>query len=130
MTEALLSLGIRPKCASYCATPECEPMRQRTIAGDRDAGATQNPSLIFVGTGCRNVNNGRKFQLYCSMKSSIMFPDVRQRHSAIVRPLEPEQKFAPSGNGVDPRLVELVRLLARRAAREWYEQKAKDCPRS
>ena len=60
MTEALLSLGIRPKCASYCATPECEPMRQRTIAGDRDAGATQNPSLIFNGAGCRNVINGGK----------------------------------------------------------------------
>jgi hypothetical protein len=28
----------------------------------------------------------------------------------------------PSAHAPDPRLVEFVRLLARRAAREWYEQ--------
>ena len=70
------------------------------------------------------------FTLQWPMKSAIMTTVARQRHAAIVRLREPELKFAPPGNGVDPRLVELVRLLARRAVREWYEQKTKDCPRS
>lgn len=36
------------------------------------------------------------------------------------RPLIPSK----SGGGPDPRLAELVRLLARRAAREWYDQQS------
>jgi len=35
---------------------------------------------------------------------------------------EPEPKAMPGLDGPDPRLVELVRLLARRAARQWYEK--------
>jgi hypothetical protein len=44
-------------------------------------------------------------------------------HKDIGRFSEPELTLAPQGfNAPDPRLVEFVRLLARRAAREWYEQ--------
>jgi hypothetical protein len=40
---------------------------------------------------------------------------------------EPELTFAlQSGNAPDPRLVEFVRLLARHAARRWYEQANKE----
>ena len=35
---------------------------------------------------------------------------------------ELELSLAPNGDGPDPRLVELVRLLARRAAQQWYEE--------
>jgi len=41
------------------------------------------------------------------------------------RPVVPpvtEPNAVPGGGGPDPRLVELVRLLARRAARQWYEK--------
>lgn len=39
----------------------------------------------------------------------------------VVSVTEPEPKAMPA-DGPDPRLVELVRLLARRAARQWYEK--------
>jgi len=39
----------------------------------------------------------------------------------VVPVTEPEPKAMPA-DGPDPRLVELVRLLARRAARQWYEK--------
>lgn len=42
-------------------------------------------------------------------------------HKDIGRFSEPELTLASQGlNGPDPRLVEFVRLLARRAAREWF----------
>jgi len=48
---------------------------------------------------------------------------VAQKHKGPSRPKESELTFAPqNGNGPDPRLVEFVRLLARRAAQERYEQ--------
>jgi hypothetical protein len=47
-----------------------------------------------------------------------------QRKSALRLP-EPELTLVRCGDGPDPRLVEMVRLLARRAAREAYEQERK-----
>jgi hypothetical protein len=45
----------------------------------------------------------------------------------VLRPTKPELKLAPQGEeGCDPRLVDLVRLLAHRAARDWYEKQTKD----
>lgn len=43
----------------------------------------------------------------------------------VVPVTEPDTK-AVSGVDADPRLVELVRLLARRAARQWYEKMMKE----
>jgi len=40
----------------------------------------------------------------------------------VSRHREPELSLSSSGDGPDPRLVELVRLLARRAARQWFEE--------
>ena len=52
---------------------------------------------------------------------------VAQKSKDIARFSEPELTLAPpSDNAPDPRLVEFVRLLARRAAREWYEQIAEE----
>lgn len=45
---------------------------------------------------------------------------VAQKRRDIARLEEPELTLARRGDP-DPRLVELVRLLARRAAREWYD---------
>lgn len=39
---------------------------------------------------------------------------------------EPELTLLRRGDGPDPRLVELVRLLARRAAREAFEEQTKE----
>jgi hypothetical protein len=52
---------------------------------------------------------------------------VAQKHKGTSRPKESELTLAPqSGDAPDPRLVEFVRLLARRAARERYEQLARE----
>ncbi len=40
----------------------------------------------------------------------------------VVPVTEPELNAVPGRDSPDPRLVELVRLLARRAARQWYEK--------
>jgi hypothetical protein len=46
-------------------------------------------------------------------------PDQERKR---VRLVEPELKLVRRGNGPDPRLVEVVRLLARRAARQVHEE--------
>ncbi len=43
---------------------------------------------------------------------------------------EPELTLTTSGDGPDSRLLALVRVLARRAARGLYEQQLKDHPAS
>ena len=46
-----------------------------------------------------------------------------QKHGGIAQLSEPELTLArQSDNAPDQRLFEFVRLLARHAAREWYEQ--------
>jgi len=59
-----------------------------------------------------------------STVDGITMKDVgAQNRKGIARCSEPELTLAPhSGNAPDPRLVEFVRLLARHAARRWYEQ--------
>ncbi|WP_188062850.1 hypothetical protein [Sphingobium sp. KCTC 72723] len=44
----------------------------------------------------------------------------RQERQQFPRPDEPVLNLASCGSGPDPRLVKLVRLLARRAARKAY----------
>jgi hypothetical protein len=52
-----------------------------------------------------------------------MKESIAQESKDIVRVNEAELTLGPqSSHAPDPRLVEFVRLLARRAAREWYEQ--------
>jgi len=49
----------------------------------------------------------------------------RPKQTSALRLREPELTLARRGNGPDPRLVELARLLARRAAREVFEEQTK-----
>lgn len=51
-----------------------------------------------------------------------MVSDIRSQHANIHRLVEPELRLECRDAVPDRRLVELVRLLARRAAREVYEQ--------
>lgn len=52
---------------------------------------------------------------------------IAQESKDIARSREPELTLAPqSAHAPDPRLIEFVRLLARRAAQEWYEQIAEE----
>lgn len=50
------------------------------------------------------------------------------RRRSALRLVEPELTLARQGDGPDPRLVELVRLLARRTAREIYETYRQERP--
>ncbi|UWF60432.1 hypothetical protein [Brucella sp. 2716] len=50
----------------------------------------------------------------------------RPKQRSTLRLNEPELTLLPHGDGPDPRLVELVRLLARRAAREAFEEQTKE----
>ncbi|MFN8680276.1 hypothetical protein ACDP63_03890 [Paracoccus sp. P2] len=55
-------------------------------------------------------------------------PDIDSRAEAEFG--KPELTLAASRDGPDPRLLALVRVLARRAARGLYEQQLKDHPAS
>ena len=48
------------------------------------------------------------------------------KQRSVLRLVEPELTLLQRGDGPDPRLVELVRLLARRAAREVFEEQMKE----
>lgn len=50
----------------------------------------------------------------------------RPKQRSTLRLNEPELTLLRRGDGPDPRLVELVRLLARRAAREAFEEQTKE----
>ncbi len=49
-----------------------------------------------------------------------------QSTGCTLRLVEPELTLVRRGDGPDPRMVELVRLLARRAAQEVYEEQMKE----
>ncbi|KAB2756310.1 hypothetical protein F9K97_21350 [Brucella anthropi] len=50
----------------------------------------------------------------------------RPKQRSALRLNEPELTLLRRGDGPDPRLVELVRLLARRAAREAFEEQTRE----
>lgn len=54
-----------------------------------------------------------------------MPPDTKTRRKEQKEFGQPELTLLRVGDGPDPRLVEMVRLLARRAATELYEQERK-----
>ena len=51
---------------------------------------------------------------------------TRPKQRSSLRLIEPELTLVRRGDGPDPRLVELARLLARRAAREVFEAQMKE----
>jgi hypothetical protein len=52
--------------------------------------------------------------------------DTRQKRRSDVRPDRPDLTLKRCGDGPDPRLIALVRLLARQAAREAYDEQMKE----
>ncbi|MDF2113958.1 hypothetical protein PY365_00090 [Roseiarcaceae bacterium H3SJ34-1] len=50
----------------------------------------------------------------------------RPKQRSALRLVEPELTLVRRGEGSDPRLIELVRLLARRAAREEFEKQTEE----
>ncbi|MET3352808.1 hypothetical protein V5F34_20695 [Xanthobacter autotrophicus] len=57
---------------------------------------------------------------------ATMDQDKRQQQRSALRLVEPELSLVRRGDGPDPRLSELARLLARRAAREVFEEQIKE----
>lgn len=63
-----------------------------------------------------------------ALRGITMKETVAQESKDTARISEPELMLAPkNANAPDPHLIEFVRLLARRAAREWYEKVAEEC---
>jgi hypothetical protein len=67
-----------------------------------------------------------KITVHRAANGVIMKTAVDQKNGSVVRIVETELTLAHCGDGPDPRLVELVRLLARRAARDWYKHLAEE----
>lgn len=62
---------------------------------------------------------------------ATMTDNGRSSKVRVLRLTKSELKLAHQDDeGCDPRLVELVRLLARRAARDWYEKQTKESGRA
>jgi len=57
--------------------------------------------------------------------STTMKSSDRAKQGDAFQLIEPELILSRQGDGSDPRLTELVRLLARRAARPLYEEQMK-----
>lgn len=65
--------------------------------------------------------------VHSAVNGATMKETVAQGRKGIVRFSEPELTLAPqNANAPDPRLVEFVRLLARRAAQKWYKEIAEE----
>ena len=57
---------------------------------------------------------------------ATMDQDKRQQQRSALRLVKPELSLVRRGDGPDPRLSELARLLARRAARVVFEEQVKE----
>jgi hypothetical protein len=74
----------------------------------------------------------RSLFLQSEVDGAKMETSNRQRQKIALRFVEPNLQLRRSGESIDLRLVELVRLLARRAARQVFEEqmKGRRVPRS
>jgi hypothetical protein len=64
--------------------------------------------------------------VHSAANRAIMEKIVAQKRRSIRRLTEQELMLVRRGDDPDPRLIELARLLARRAAREWYHHVAEE----
>ncbi|WP_245294792.1 hypothetical protein [Rhizobium rhizosphaerae] len=64
--------------------------------------------------------------LQSASNGATMDHGSRPKQRSALRLIEPELTLARRGDGPDPRMVELARLLARRAAREVYEEQMRE----
>jgi hypothetical protein len=103
---------------------KCDPARQDQQSCDRgprlypDLGGRFPLLLSIVMLMSLGIITARAEVSGVTQKETIA-----QESEDIARVNEAELTLGPqSAHAPDPRLVEFVRLLARRAAREWYEQ--------
>jgi hypothetical protein len=99
-------------------------------------------SLTFAQSTISQPKLHPRFQLLITASRTIVKPIFlqsagnsakmnhgnRQIRKSAVQLIEPELTLVRQVDGPDPRLVELVRLLARRAAREVFEEQIKGRP--
>jgi len=65
--------------------------------------------------------------MYSATNGVTMQRSAGQQDGTVAQLKERELTLAPlAGDGPDPRLVELARLLARRVARQWYDEMAEE----
>lgn len=64
--------------------------------------------------------------LQLASNDATMDHSNRPKQRSALRLIEPELTLVRRGEGSDSRLIELVRLLARRAAREEFEKQTKE----
>jgi hypothetical protein len=64
--------------------------------------------------------------LQSASNDATMDHGKRQQQRSAFRLVEPELTLVRRSDGTDPRLVELARPLARRAAREMFEEQRKE----
>jgi hypothetical protein len=68
----------------------------------------------------------KSINLQSASNGATMDHGKRQQQRSAFRLVVPELTLVRRGDGPDPRLVELARLLARRAAREMFEEQKKE----
>jgi len=68
----------------------------------------------------------KPINLQSAPNGATMDQGNRQQQRSALRLVEPELSLVRNGDGPDPRLIELARLLARRAAREVFEEQMKE----
>ena len=102
----------------------CDPLRRDQMSCD--CGCRPYPDL---GGGFQLLVSIAMLMLLgiitvqAALSGVTMKETIAQESKDIVRVNESELTLEPqSAHAPDPRLVKFVRLLARRAAREWYEQ--------
>jgi hypothetical protein len=112
----------RPNSASLCATSFREPSRRiakcSTPAG-RARAQTHYDFVLLVSNGSPIL--GSREMLIVAIRVRI---HKSARKKGVVTSLKPGSATPAErvSGAPDSRLVELVRLLARRAARQWYEK--------
>jgi hypothetical protein len=82
---------------------------------------------IFVVVTRRNTDADRDYPIQSAANRATMQKITAPKRRNLRQLSEPELIVVRPGDGPDPRLVELARLLARRAAREWYNHTADGC---
>ncbi|WP_237353513.1 hypothetical protein [Xanthobacter sp. YC-JY1] len=68
----------------------------------------------------------KPINLQSLLNGATMDQDKGQQQRSALRLVEPELSLVRRGDGPDPRLSELARLLARRAAREVFEEQMRE----
>jgi hypothetical protein len=121
-----------PHRASFCATKFCAPFCNRA---KMRAASARTPPNIRLGFELfkRTITPMLASEVMPRPAVGAMMRKPTYRPRTVDQRGERESTLAPQQTDLpDPRLVELVRVLARRAAKRWYEKanKIRDAPGS